>query len=226
MPFFVAAVVFSLDRFTKIAALKVLGLGASVGVVAGTGGAAAAVPADPLWAGLSNLYPLPFDAATVQAFAVPAEHRFSGTALENMAMSFHSQYVANNTKRLPASMRTWPGLEETFKKANREQAQYAVEILEAAGFGVRESKKPVPCKGFTDEEVNVMAEMEHGRWNVERLRDGWRGGRPRDDATKIHDCIVPWCALPEDIKDYDRNAVRAFPQILAQAGLEVYRIQR
>lgn len=71
-----------------------------------------------------------------------------------------------------------------------------------------------------------MAEMEHGRWNVERLRDGWRFGKPRDDSRQFHDCLVPWKDLPDGedgIKKYDRQSVRKFPDILAQAGLEVRR---
>ena len=72
-----------------------------------------------------------------------------------------------------------------------------------------------------------MAAMEHGRWNIERLRDGWRPGKPRDDAKKIHDCLVPWAELSDDpetgVKKYDRQAVLKFPEILAQAGLEVFR---
>lgn len=66
-----------------------------------------------------------------------------------------------------------------------------------------------------------MAELEHGRWNVERHRNGWRFSRARDDARKLHDSLVPWENLPEDIRQYDRNAVRAFPDILAAAGYEV-----
>jgi hypothetical protein len=68
-----------------------------------------------------------------------------------------------------------------------------------------------------------MAELEHGRWNVERLRDGWRYGKQRDDSRKTHDCLVSWQELSDDIKRYDRNAVRAFPETLAKAGLEVRR---
>jgi hypothetical protein len=77
--------------------------------------------------------------------------------------------------------------------------------------------------GFTDIEVERMAELEHGRWNVERLRDGWRYGKQRDDSRKTHDCLVSWQELSDDIKRYDRNAVRAFPETLAKAGLEVRR---
>ena len=83
-----------------------------------------------------------------------------------------------------------------------------------------------PCifEGFTCPEVERMAEMEHGRWNVERLRDGWRYGKVRDDERKIHDCLVPWAELPEAIKPYDRKAVKAFPKILAKAKLEISRV--
>ena len=101
-----------------------------------------------------------------------------------------------------------------------------MEILRAAGFGVRRSKKPVIFEKFTPRDIKRMAAMEHGRWNVERLRDGWRGGKPRNNAKKIHDCIVSWRDLPGYIRKFDYVAVRAFPKILAQAGLEVYRLQR
>lgn len=63
-----------------------------------------------------------------------------------------------------------------------------------------------------------MAELEYGRWNVERLRGGWRSGKTRDDSRKIQNCLVPWKELPDAIKRYDREAVRAFPKILAKAG--------
>ena len=121
-------------------------------------------------------------------------------------------------------MRPWPKLGETFKKANYEQAKYAVEILRAVGFEVRPVKgEPVPFQNFSPDEIECMAALEHGRWNIERLRDEWRRGR-RDDSKKTHDCLVPWKELPEGIKKYDRNAANAFPEILTKAGLEVYRL--
>jgi hypothetical protein len=121
-------------------------------------------------------------------------------------------------------MRPWPDLDATYRKANLEQARYAAGILRAARFAVRMVRgKPNTSIKFTAAQVETMAALEHGRWNVERLRDGWRPGKPRDDGKKIHDCLIPWQALPEHIKDYDRAAVRAFPEILAKAALEVYR---
>jgi tetratricopeptide (TPR) repeat protein len=201
-----------------------LGLGASVGIVDGLKGVAEGLVKDPLWHGSQNLYPIPFDPTTVRAFVVPSDHQFEDKTQEEMAKSFHAKYVAGSTGRLPANMKPWDKLNETFRKANREQAKYSVEILQACGFEVKEVEgNPKIFESFTDDEVERMAKMEHGRWNVERLRDGWRYGKIRDDAKKIHDCLVPWSQLTEEIKGYDREAVRAFPTILAQAGMEVSR---
>jgi ppGpp synthetase/RelA/SpoT-type nucleotidyltranferase len=200
-----------------------LSLGANAGLVSDTGGAVQALLEDPLWSGLPNLFLLPFDAATVRAFVMPCDHAFDPAVLEEMAKIFHARYVARKTVDLPGNMKPWPDLGETYKRANLEQAHYSVEILQAAGFGVREAKgKPVIFSRFSKQEVEHMAELEHGRWNIERLRDGWRHG-VRDDAKKLHDCLVPWKELPEKIKPYDRDAVQAFPEILAKAGLEIYR---
>ena len=220
-----------------------LAFGASVAVVIGTGGAADAILEDALWSGLSNLLPLPHDAASVWAYLAPPSVRAPGEdSLEQMAMAFHDHYVANSAARLPENMRPWSQLAETYRQASRAQARHAVRILETCGFGVREVQPPatpVIFRDFSDEEVERMAELEHGRWNLERLRAGWRFG-PRDDARRRHPCLVPWSkkrpdaikeerpnaikeGLPDAIKEYDRNAVRHFPEILARAGLEVIR---
>jgi len=198
-----------------------LALGASVAVITGTGGTADVLAQDQMWTALPNLLPTPFDIASVRALVEPPEREFEDDVLEDMARAFHEAFVAKSSGRLPENMKPWPALAETFKSANREQARYAVEILNACGFEARESSDPTPFREFTHDEIEIMAEMEHGRWNVDRLRDGWRPG-PRVARLKTHDCLVPWSELTEDIKAYDREAVRRFPEILRKAGLEVY----
>ncbi|MCL5282848.1 MAG: RyR domain-containing protein [Planctomycetes bacterium] len=208
-----------------------LALGATVGVVCGTGGAADELLKDSLWAAAPGLrlYPLPPDAKTVRAFVMPSDCEFDPTVLEVMAEELHARYRAGNLHKIkPDNLKLWKDLPPTYQGANREQAAYAIHILEAAGFGVRIQAEPVIFKSFTPEEVELMAELEHGRWNIERLRDGWRPG-PRDDTKKTHNCLAPWCALsdgPDGVKRYDREAVQAFPEILAKAGLEVYRLAK
>ncbi len=207
-----------------------LGLGACVGVVAGSGGAADVLLKDDLWQTEPNhlLLSVPGDPGSVRALIHPPRARpeLDIATLERMAMAFHENYVGQSTGRLPDSMKPWPKLPDTFKTANLEQAKYAVQILEACGFEVVPADTPDPhAVQFTDEEVEHMAELEHGRWNVERLRNGWRHG-PRDDDRLLHDCLVPWNELSDGadgVKRFDRDAVRKFPAILAQAGLEVRR---
>lgn len=203
-----------------------LALGATVGVIMKSGGAADALIADPLWAGNPKLLPLPVDTETIRAFVRPSEHNFPEEVLEEMAIEFHRRYTADNTKLLPENLRPWEKLSETYQTANREQARYAICILEAVGFGVRPAtgSQPTIFTDFTKDELERMAELEHGRWNVERLRSGWRYGQQRDNAAKIHNLIVPWSdKVLDDFRRFDYDGVRAFPEILAKAGLEVYR---
>lgn len=204
-----------------------LALGASVGIVTGTGGSADALLSDALWSGQENLVPLPCDPQTIRAFIIPADGTLKEDELLNMAQEFHLRYVGASTGKLPANMKPWSKLDKTFQTANIEQARYSVEILESAGFGVRRvTGTPVVFTGFTDEEIELMSAMEHGRWNVERLLNGWRYSKDRNDNLKLHDCLIPWDILPDGedgVKKYDRDAVRKFPEILAKAGLEVFR---
>jgi len=208
-----------------------LGFGAWVGLVDGSGGAVDALQNDRLWSGVPNLLALPRDPTSVRALVQPPQVRpeFTEAVIEKMGQAFHEEYVNTSTNRLPDNMKPWKKLPDTFKTANLEQAKYSVQILEACGFEVKpaaDPKKPAVFAGFTDAEVERMAQLEHGRWNIERLRNGWRFGKPRADARKIHDCLVPWDVLPDGedgVKKYDRSSVRKFPEILAQAGLEIVR---
>jgi hypothetical protein len=77
--------------------------------------------------------------------------------------------------------------------------------------------------GFTAGEIEVMAELEHERWNRERLRAGWRYGPERDTERKISPYLVPWSELPDEIKEYDRETARGIPQLLAEVGIEITR---
>jgi hypothetical protein len=198
-----------------------LGFGANVGIVRGTGGNADAILGDPLWAGLPNLLPLPADAKTLQAFVLPPSE---ATTNDEMAMEIHRHYVKNNKTDLPAKMQPWDDLDETYRKSSRQQAACAIQILQSAGFRVRKkARRPAPFGKFTPGELNRMAELEHGRWNVERLRDGWRHG-PRDNERRLNPSLVPWKELPDEIREYDRNAIRVFPKLLAAAGYELSRV--
>jgi hypothetical protein len=67
--------------------------------------------------------------------------------------------------------------------------------------------------------------MEHGRWVVERLPQGWRyEDLPKRDVNrKRHPDLVAWNKLSDSVKEWDRRAVLNWPKLLAEAGLSVRR---
>jgi ryanodine receptor 2 len=50
-----------------------------------------------------------------------------------------------------------------------------------------------------------LAENTHEVWAKARLEQGWTYGPTRDDGAKTHPCLIPYAALPESEKVYDRN---------------------
>lgn len=65
--------------------------------------------------------------------------------------------------------------------------------------------------------------MEHARWCARHLLDGWVRGDVRDDAAKVHPCLVPWEQLAEQFRDNDRAAARQVPALLELVGQRVVR---
>lgn len=203
-----------------------LALGAPVGVVEYTGRAAPELLADHDWAGAPNLVRLPADAMTVVAFANPLRMIWPRPVLDKLGRIVHETYCKANEKNLiDPSMLRWERLRDDLKESNRQQAAYAARTLRRGGYGVRRARGPIALPTFTDDEIEIMAEAEHGRWNAERLAAGWRWGRVRDVANRINPALVPWRELPDEIKVYDRKAVKELPAVLKEAGMEVYKIE-
>jgi hypothetical protein len=76
---------------------------------------------------------------------------------------------------------------------------------------------------LTAEEVERLAELEHARWASERRATSWVSGPVRDVEHRITPYLVPYAELPNDVKEWDRLAVRAIPEVLAAAGLKAQR---
>jgi hypothetical protein len=109
------------------------------------------------------------------------------------------------------------------KESNRHQASQIMEKLRRIECDIRLPVSGQPA-AFTFEpaEEEILAEMEHDRWVDERQMAGWRLG-PRDPEKKVSPYLVAWDKLDDEIKEYDRDAVRGIPGILAEVGLEIYR---
>jgi hypothetical protein len=70
--------------------------------------------------------------------------------------------------------------------------------------------------------VEKLAANVHDVWAKKRIEDGWRHGPARNDDDKLHPCLVPYEALPESEKDYDRVMVEQVLRAVVALG---YRIE-
>jgi hypothetical protein len=71
--------------------------------------------------------------------------------------------------------------------------------------------------------IEALAELNHDTWARFRLDTGWVYGVERDDARRLHPCLVPYDDLPEDEKDVDRNTVRAVIRTILGSGFRIVR---
>lgn len=149
-------------------------------------------------------------------------------ARETLAESIHERYRVQNAASGTVSsavMLPWAELSETYRSANRAQADDMIRKLEMINCGYR----PVPRQGaqtfaFTEAEIEILSEAEHERWMRERTSAGYTLGARRDEVLRTHPDLVPWSELSERAKQLDRNAVLAIPECMAAAGFEVYRL--
>jgi hypothetical protein len=149
--------------------------------------------------------------------------------IELLARAIHADYVrlhvaAGRTVDDNPSLRDWTDLPEATRDANRAQAADVGAKLAAVGCRIqRWTDWTGDVLVFDDAEIERMAELEHERWCRERMAAGWAFGPERDDDRKLTPHLVAWDHLAEGVKDYDRNAVRALPELLTYAGYEIVR---
>jgi len=147
-----------------------------------------------------------------------------------VARAIHEEYLENErdageTPETNSSMRPWSELPNRLKDSNIRQAENIWKMLHRIHCTIGlSSGTQEPLFVFTDNEVELLAEMEHERWVDERVRKGWVYVKNRDDMQKIHDCILPWADLTGEQRQKDRNVIRALPAILAKVYLKIVRL--
>jgi len=152
-----------------------------------------------------------------------------GAAREKLGRAFHERYLKEQQGKKPPTdpaMQPWETLREGLKKSNRLQADQIPAKLRTVKCDFGPVLNPAAKReAFTPGEVEILAEMEHQRYCDERKDKGWTWGPARDDIKKINPCLVPWGELKEEEKNKDRVAARCIPELLAEAGFEMYRLK-
>ena len=85
---------------------------------------------------------------------------------------------------------------------------------------------PIDTSGIDlDKEIMELSEFlsknAHDIWARERINQGWTYGDVRNDAKKEHPCLIPYEALPESEKVYDRNTAMETLKVILSLGYEI-----
>jgi voltage-gated potassium channel Kch len=151
--------------------------------------------------------------------AADVEHVI-GAHLDDMAKAVHEHYLRKRQaegqamKSAPA-MHPWDHLPEELRASNREQADHIPVKARALGMAIR-SLETNRVEPLTDQQVEVLARMEHARWRASRILQGWTYGPERDNALRKSPYLAPWNGIDEATKELDREAVREIPKVLQE----------
>ena len=203
-------------------------LGAQVGIVEGSGGEPSKLFADSTWNQSKSLIHLPKDAAIINSFLSYGHYKMEDEFREILAQEIHMQYLKTRKKQPETkdpTLKNWKDLDTSLKHSNLSQADQIFEKLNLLGYAVREvTGRKVEIHKFDKKEIGRMAELEHARWVVERLSEGWKPAPEKDVTKKLTPYLVSWELLSPAIRKYDVETVKNIPAYLAKVGLEVYRL--
>jgi hypothetical protein len=74
---------------------------------------------------------------------------------------------------------------------------------------------------FDDEEVQLLARLEHDRWVGDRMALGYAHGPGR--RGRMHPDLVPWEELTDEARAKDVATVRGIPALLDSVGFQALR---
>jgi hypothetical protein len=174
---------------------------------------------DALPFGAGGVLELPADAMTLRAFfrwsAPPQDLPYE--LCDSVARYVHADYRRRQRGRKPpgdAALAPWDQLLPALQRSNLDQAGDIPNKLAAIGKRLDSSGERLLLDA---RQIELLAEIEHGRWNVERLRGGWQLGE-REVSRLVSSYLKPWTDLDEEAKEFDREAVCNIAPALAAAG--------
>ena len=110
-----------------------------------------------------------------------------------------------------------------FTRAWNESKNYMVRVLQSV-----EDYEPQPINlddiELTDDLVELreaIAENAHEVWAAARKKEGWTYGKVRDDEHKKHPDLIPYSALPDGEKEYDRIMALNTIKLVRKLGFDI-----
>jgi uncharacterized membrane protein len=156
--------------------------------------------------------------------------------IERLAQAIHDTYGAVHEAGVQAAvgraqvpggtapLGPWDELPEEFKESNRAQAREIGENLAVIGCLMVPAFDPALDFAFNDDEVQLLARLEHERWMGERTAQGFKFGPVRGERTRPD--LVPWEQLSDETRMKAMQTVLRIPGMLDRVGFQVLRHDR
>jgi hypothetical protein len=120
----------------------------------------------------------------------------------------------------------WDQLTEEMRESNRrlmihlpaKLASAGLDLTDWLGSGLSPGALAIPDLRRDPERLEQLAALEHSRWMAERRLSGWQHGERRDNLRRRHPDLVPYSALPEDSRRFDREIVLATLEAVSRLG--------
>ena len=110
-----------------------------------------------------------------------------------------------------------------FLNAWKESNNYMIQVLQSV-----DEYEPhpidvdsIPLDGDLEELQEAIAENAHDVWAKARKKEGWTYGKERDDSNKLHPDLVPYTALPDSEKEYDRIMAFNTIKLVKKLGFDI-----
>lgn len=110
-----------------------------------------------------------------------------------------------------------------FLNAWKESHNYMIQILQSV-----DEYEPhpidvdsIPLDGDLEELQEAIAENAHDVWAEARKKEGWAYGKERDDSNKLHPDLIPYTALPDSEKEYDRIMAFNTIKLVKKLGFDI-----
>jgi len=148
---------------------------------------------------------------------------------EVLARNLHGVYLENSRNAAgDDALAPWENLSEYLKEKNRQQADRIPLMLAAAGYRIAplqdwDAEKLIFEEDGANDEVTLMAQLEHDHWCREKTSEGWNYGSDKDSDKKTNPSILPWEELPEREKEKNKKFIWDLPRLLARAGFQIER---
>jgi hypothetical protein len=141
-------------------------------------------------------------------------HAVVVTDVDDAAVTVFDPYEAEHTSRIPLAH---------FLNAWKESHNYMVSVLDSV-----EQYEPhpidvdsIPLNGDLEQLQDAIAENAHNVWAKARISEGWTYGKEWNETLKHDPTLMPYTALPDSEKLYDRLMASGTIKLVKKLGFDI-----